>query len=95
LANLKVRTTQDEVRKKALKAFRDLEQTQAAIKTAEELVSLRAEVVKKTTTPEALKNPGPLLEASKKFGEAQVDLVKAELAYRTAHAELMALLGDH
>jgi outer membrane protein TolC len=95
LANLKVRTTQDEVRKKALKAFRDLEQTQAAIKTAEELASLRAEVVKKTTTPKALKNPGPLLEASKKFGEAQVDLVKAELAYRTAHAELMALLGDH
>jgi outer membrane protein TolC len=95
LANLKVRTTQDDVRKKALKAFRDLEQTQAAIKTAQEMVGLRAEAAKMARTPEALKNPGPLLEASKKLGEAQVDLVKAELAYRTAYVLLMELLGDH
>jgi outer membrane protein TolC len=95
LANLKVRTTQDDVRKKTLKAFRDLEQTQAAIQTAQEMVVLRTEVVKKATTPAALTNPGPLLEAGKKIGEAKVDLVKAELAYRTAYAELMALLGDH
>jgi outer membrane protein TolC len=95
LANLKVQTTQDDVRKKALKAFRDLEQTQAAIKTAQELVVLREEVAKKAATPEAMKAPGPLLEAGKKLAEAQVDLVKAELAYRTAHAEFMALLGDH
>jgi outer membrane protein TolC len=95
LANLKVETTQDEVRKKALKAFRDLEQALAAIKTAERFVALRAEAAKKATTPEALKNPEPLLEAGKKLAEAKVDLVKAELAYRTAHAELMALLGDH
>jgi outer membrane protein TolC len=95
LASLKVRTTQDDVRKKALKAFRDLEQTQAGIKTVQELVTLRAEAVKKATTPEAMKDPGPLLKASKKYGEAQVDLVKAELAYRTAWAEFMALIGDH
>src|SRR5262249_39420846 len=93
LASLKVQTTQDEVRKKALKAFRDLEESQAAIKTAQEMVALRTEVVKRATTPEALKDPGPLLQASKKLGEAQVDLVKAELAYRTAHAQLMALIG--
>jgi hypothetical protein len=36
-----------------------------------------------------------LLEASKKLGEAQVDLVKAELAYRTAYAQLMELLGEN
>jgi outer membrane protein TolC len=95
LANLKVRTTQDEVRKKALKAYRDVEQTQEAIKTAQELVALRAEAVRKATTLEALKDPDPLLQASKKLGEAQVDLVKAELAYRTACAEIMALIGDH
>jgi outer membrane protein TolC len=95
LANLKVQTTQDDVRKKALKAFRDLEQSQAGIKTAEEMVALRAEAVKTATTPAALKDPGPLLQAGKKLGEAQVDLVKAELAYRTAYAEFMALIGDH
>jgi outer membrane protein TolC len=95
LASMKVRTTQDDVRKKALKAFRDLEQTQAAIKTAQEIVALRTEAVKQATTPTALTNPGPLLEAGKKLLEAQVDLIKAELAYRTAHAQLMALLADH
>ena len=95
LANLKVLTTQEDVRKKTLKAFRDLEQTQAAIKTAQEMVALRAEAAKMAATPEALKNPGPLLEASKKLGETQVDLVKAELAYRTEYAQLMELLGDH
>ncbi|HEX5272065.1 MAG TPA: TolC family protein [Gemmataceae bacterium] len=95
LASLKVRTTQDDVRKKALKAFRDLDQTQAAINTARELVELRAEAVKKATTPAALKDPEPLLRASKKLGEAQVDLVKAELAYRTAWAQFMELIGDH
>jgi outer membrane protein TolC len=95
LANLKVQTTQDEVRKKALKAFRDLEQSQTAIKTAKGLVELHAEAVKYATTPEAMKDPRPLLQASTKLGEAEVALVKAELAYRTAHAEFMALIGDH
>jgi outer membrane protein TolC len=95
LASLKVRTTQDDVRKKTLKAFRDVEQTHAAIASAQEIVALRAEAAKKAQTPDALKNPGPLLEASKKFGEAQVDLVKADLAYRTAYAVLVELLGDH
>jgi len=94
LANLKVRTTQDDVRKKALKAYRDLEQSQVAIKLAQDLVALRTEAEKKATTPAALTNPGPLLEAGKKRMEAEVDLVKADLAYRTAYAQLMALIGD-
>jgi outer membrane protein TolC len=95
LANLKVQTTRDDVRKKALKAYRDLDDTQAAIKTAQELAALRGEAAKKAQTPEALKDPGPLLQAAKKLGEAQVDLVKAELAYRTAWAVFMELVGDH
>jgi hypothetical protein len=44
---------------------------------------------------EGLKNLGPLLEAGKKLAEARVDLVKAELAYRTEYAQLMELLGDN
>jgi outer membrane protein TolC len=93
LANPKVRTTQDDVRKKTLKAFGDLEQTQLAIRSAQKMVALRTEAAKKAQTPAALTNPGPLPEASKKLSEAQVDLVKAELAYRTAYAELMAPIG--
>jgi outer membrane protein TolC len=95
LANLKVQTTRDDVRRKALKAYRDLDDTQVAIKTAQELAALRGEAAKKAQTPEALKDPAPLLLAAKKLGEAQVDLVKAELAYRTAWAVFMELLGDH
>jgi hypothetical protein len=56
---------------------------------------LGQQVAKRAQTPAALTNPGPLLEATKKLGEAQVDLVKAGLAYRTAYAKLMELLGDH
>ncbi len=88
LANLKVRTTQDDVRKRAMKAYREVEQTQAAIKLAQDLVVLRTEAEKKATTPAALTNPGPLLEAGKKRMEAEVDLVKADLAFRTAYAQL-------
>jgi outer membrane protein TolC len=94
LANLKVRTTQDEVRQKALKAFREVGETRAAIKAAEEMVALRKEAEKKAMTPEAQKNPAPLLAAVKDRATAEVDFVKADLAYRTAHAKLMALLGQ-
>lgn len=92
LASLKVQTTEDEVRQKTLKAFRTYQQSHAAISAAQEMVALRKEVVKKATTPEALTNPGPLLEASKKSLEAEVDFIKADLAYRTAYVELMALI---
>jgi len=95
LANLKVRTTQDEVRQKTLKAFRELEQALETIKAAQEMVALRKEAEKKATTPEALTNPGPLLTAGKKRLEAEIDVVKADLAYRMAYVELMALIGDH
>jgi outer membrane protein TolC len=85
LANLKVRTTQDEVRQNTLKAFRELEETRAA---------LRKEAEKKATTPEALKDPAPLLAAAKARATAEVDFVKADLAYRIAHAKVMALIGQ-
>ena len=42
------------------------------------------------TNPAAL---AVLLEASKKRAEAEVDAVKADLAYRTAYVKLMSLIG--
>ena len=51
------------------------------------------QVAKRAQTPAALTNPGPLLEATKKLGEAQVDLVKADLAHRIAYIKLAALIG--
>jgi outer membrane protein TolC len=93
MAMLKLHQTQDEIRQKAQKAFRDLADSQAALKTAEEMVGLRKEAVKDATTPEAEKNPTALIKASKDLGLAEVDFVKADLSYRQAYVELMALIG--
>ena len=46
------------------------------------------------TTPDAMKNPAPLLEASKNAMLAEVDYVKADLTYRIAYVELMSLVEN-
>jgi outer membrane protein TolC len=94
LAQLKVRTTQDDVRQKALKAFRELGETREAVQAAEEMVKLRKEAEQKAATTTPMTDPAPLLEAVKKRGLAEVDLVKADMAYRVAHAKLASLLGQ-
>jgi outer membrane protein TolC len=93
MATLKLHQTEEDVRQKAHKAFRDLVDSRAALKTAEEMVGLRKEAVKNATTVQALKSPTALIKASKDLGEAEVDFVKADLAYRQAYVELMALIG--
>jgi outer membrane protein TolC len=94
MATLKWRQTQDDVREKAVKAFGEVTETQAALRTAEELAALRQEAVKEATTPEAMRNPKPLLEAAKDAATAAVDAVKADLAYRQAYVKLMSLIGQ-
>ena len=96
MATLKLAQTQDDVRQKAEKAFRELGESQEALKTAEEMVGLRKEAEKKATTPEAMTNPAALdvlLKATKKRAEAEVDAVKADLAYRQAYVDLMNMVG--
>jgi outer membrane protein TolC len=93
MATLKLSQSQDEVRQKALKAFREVGEKQVALKTAQELAELHKELVKKATTPEAFRNPEPLLRATKDAAVAAVDLIKADLAYRQAYAQLMSLVS--
>ena len=96
MATLKLEQTRDDVRQDAEKAFREVADSQEALKTAEELVELRKEAEKKATTPDAMTKPAALavlLEASKKRAEAEVDAVKADLAYRTAYVKLMSMIG--
>src|SRR5262249_22314925 len=95
MATLKLQQTEDDVRQKTVKAFREVGETQAALKTAGEMVEVRKEVEKKATTPEALANPAPLLQATKDRMTAEVDFIKAELAYRQAYVKLMSLAGVH
>ncbi len=96
MATLKMEQTKDDVRQGVEKAFREVGESQEALQTAEELVGLRKEAEKKATSPQAMTNPAALavlLEASKKRAEAEVDAVKADLAYRTAYVKLMSLIG--
>ncbi len=51
MATLKLQQTEDDVRQKAVKAFRDVGGAQAALKTAQEMVEVRKEIEKKATTP--------------------------------------------
>ena len=95
MATLKLQQTEDEVRQKAQKAFRDVVESQAALTTAQKMLELRKEAEKKATTPEAMRDPTALIKASKNRALAEVDAVKAELAYRAAYVELMALTGRH
>jgi outer membrane protein TolC len=86
-AEMKLQQTQDDVRQKVQKAWRVLNQSHAALAGAREMVPLREQAAK-----EAAGLPAQL-KAFKDLGEAQVDLVKAELAYRVAFAEWQMLLS--
>jgi outer membrane protein len=96
MASLKLRQTEDEVRQKALKAFREVGESQEALTNAQELVALLKEAEKKATTPEALANPTALhilLRTGRDLALAEVEVVKAELALRAAYVKVMSLVG--
>jgi outer membrane protein TolC len=95
MATLKLQQTEDEVRQKAQKAFREVAEAEEAFKTAGQMVELRKEAEKKARTPEALRDPTPLMLATKARMLAEVDFVKAELACRQAYVQLMSLVGGH
>jgi outer membrane protein TolC len=88
MASLKVQQTQDDVRQKTLKAYREYEQSELALKLAAEMVPLRTEAQKAATTP------ADKFKAGKDTMTAQVDFVKADLAHRMAYVKLMSLVGQ-
>ena len=87
MAILKVQQTRDTVRQDALKAFGEYEQSQQALKLAEEMVAVRKEAEK------AAKTPADMFTAAKKSMTAEVDYLKADLTHRTAYVKLMSLIG--
>jgi len=93
MATLKLQQTEDDTRQKAQKAFREVAESQDALKLAQEIAEMRKEAVKLATTPEAMRNPTALLKASKDLALAEVDAVKADLAYRQAYVQVMSLIG--
>jgi outer membrane protein TolC len=93
MANLKLRQTQDKIRQRTLKAYRGLFESHRALSLAHSLVGLRKEAETKAHV-EVQTNPAGFLDASKSRGTAEVDEVKADLAYRQAHVELLKLIGQ-
>jgi outer membrane protein TolC len=87
MATLKVQQTSDEVRQKALKAFRDYRDSAETLKLAGEMVQLRKEAQKAAAMPAAA------FQAAKDLMTAEVDQVKADLALRVAAAQLLNLIG--
>jgi outer membrane protein TolC len=87
MAYLKLHETEDEVRQKALKAFLGLTDAMETLKMAQEIVGLRREAEK------AAANPMDLMAATKARMLAEVDAVKADLAYRLAYVEVMSVIG--
>jgi outer membrane protein TolC len=88
MASLQLQQTEDEVRQKAQKAFRELAEAGAARQAAQEMAALRAEGEKKAGAPAAL------MAAAKSRMLADVEYVKADLAYRQAYVQLMSLVGQ-
>ncbi len=107
MANLKLEQTQDEVRQKTVKAFREVAETQQAAQTAREMVELRKEAeTKAQKTAAALLQEGKkkaleemekvttaLLLATKARMLAEIDSIKADLAHRQAFSQLMSMVG--
>ena len=87
-ATLQLQQAEDEVRQKAQKAFRELAEAQEACQTAQEMLDLRSEGEKKAGAPAAL------MAAAKARMLAEVEFVKADLAYRQAYVQLMSLVGQ-
>lgn len=76
------------MRQKAQKAFRELAETQQARTMAQEMLNLRTEAEKKAGAPAAM------MAAAKARMLAEVDFIKADLAYRQAYVLLMNLIGQ-
>lgn len=89
MASLKVQQTSDEIRQKALKAYREYHENQETLKLAGEMVQLRKEAEKQAKAPAAQ------FQAAKDRMTAEVDFVKADLAARVAAAQLLNLIGRH
>jgi outer membrane protein TolC len=87
MAHLKLQQTEDDVRQKALKAYREIGESQQDLKMALEMVVLRREAEKNAA------NVADAMTAAKARMTAEVEAVKADLAYRTAYVQVMSLTG--
>jgi hypothetical protein len=87
LARQNLLATQQKVQLEARKAFGAFEQASEAYQLAGEMVRARKDAEKSAETPAAV------VEAKQATAKAELELMKAEIAYRVAHAQLLAAIG--
>jgi len=87
MARQKACQTRDEVRLKALKAYREFVEAQASIEVAGEMVQARREAQQKAGTPEAM------IAAATELMKAEAALVQANAACRVAYVKLSTIAG--
>jgi outer membrane protein TolC len=85
LAQQNVAVTADKVRLAARKAYLDFDQAREAYRLAGEMVQARTDAEKSASGPAAA-------QAKADTTKAQLELMKAEIAYRVAHAQLAGLV---
>jgi outer membrane protein TolC len=86
LAHQNVYVTIDKVRLDAAKAYVTYEQTREAYRLAQEMVKARKAAEKGATDPQNM------LAAKGETSKAELNAMKAEIAYRVAYAQLAALI---
>ncbi len=86
LAQQNLQVTRDKVQLDARKAFIAFEQALDTYRLAAEMAQARKDAEKSLT------NPAALLAAKGETSKAELEQMKAEIAYRVAHAQLTALI---
>jgi outer membrane protein TolC len=87
LAHQNLQVIREKVGSEARKVFGSFEQAQEAYRLAGEMVQARKDAEKVAATPAAI------AETKLATGKAELDLMKAEIAYRVAHAQLEGTVG--
>jgi outer membrane protein TolC len=87
MARQKAFQTRDEVRLKALKAYREFVEAQASLEVAGEMVQVRKEAQQKPGTPEAM------IATATELMKAEVALVQANAVCRVAYMKLNTIAG--
>jgi outer membrane protein TolC len=87
VAHQNLQVTVDKVTLEARKAYITFEQARDALRLAGEMVQARMEAEKVA--------PGPaVMQAKAETSKAELEAMKAEIAYRVAHAQLAGLIGQ-
>jgi len=80
--------TRDKVALEARKTFAEFQRESESLKLAAEVVKARQDAEKEAATPAAM------VAAKGETAKAELDQMKAEIAYRVAHAKLMKTIGQ-